>query len=122
MAVVKGAQEGLGIKAILADLGLRGRIQEKSDATAAIGIVARTGLGKVRHLAVADLWVQRAARRGEIEFTKVPGAINPADMLTKALDRPLSDQHCAILGLMSLEGRAECAPKRRGGETAQSQQ
>ena len=54
MAVVKGAQEGLGMKALLADWGIEARIHEKSDATAAIGIVARTGLGKVRHLAVAD--------------------------------------------------------------------
>ena len=103
MAVVKGAQEGLGMKALLADWGIEARIHEKSDATAAIGIVARTGPGKVRHLAVADLWVQGAARRGEIEFTKVPGAINPADLMTKALDRPVCDRHCATLGLISLE-------------------
>ena len=33
-----------------------------TDATAAIGIVAREGLGLVRHLAVGDLWVQQKAR------------------------------------------------------------
>ena len=33
------------------------RLTLKSDATAAIGITQREGLGKVRHLATADLWV-----------------------------------------------------------------
>ena len=44
-AVVAGVAEGLGMLSVL-----------RSDATAAIGITQRKGLGKVRHLATADLW------------------------------------------------------------------
>ena len=58
MAVVKGTTEALGLQALLEDLGQEVRVAVKSDATAAIGIVARAGLGKVRHLSVADLWIQ----------------------------------------------------------------
>ena len=54
-----------------------------SDATAAIGIRKRRGLGKIRHLHTADLWVQERTRNGDIELLKVLGTENPADAFTK---------------------------------------
>ena len=54
-ATVTGATEALGIAAVLGDFGHPVKIRLRSDATAAIGMVAREGLGKVRHLATADL-------------------------------------------------------------------
>ena len=54
-AVVKGATEALGLQAILEDFGIPVGLHLRSDATAAIGMVKREGLGKVRHLATADL-------------------------------------------------------------------
>ena len=57
----------------------------KSDATAAIGISRRRGLGKVRHLATADLWVQDRVRKNDFRLEKILGAENPADMLTNVL-------------------------------------
>ena len=71
-AVVKGAAEGLGLKAVLADFGVEVNLHMFSDATAAIGMVRREGLGRVRHLAVADLWVQQKVRSGEIVVAKIP--------------------------------------------------
>ena len=62
MAVVKGTTEVLGLQALYSDLGMSVKVAVRNDATAAIGIVSRIGLGKVRHLSVADLWVQQAAR------------------------------------------------------------
>ena len=52
------ATEGFGLQSILGDFDLCGHVAVKSDATAAIGMVHRLGLGKVRHLAVGDLWIQ----------------------------------------------------------------
>ena len=43
------ATEGFGLQSILSDLDLCGHVVIKSDATAAIGMVHRFGLGKVRH-------------------------------------------------------------------------
>ena len=55
VAVVKDFTEGLGMKAILVDFGIDVSLSMYSDATAAIGMVHREGLGRVRQLAVADL-------------------------------------------------------------------
>ena len=59
-AVVRAATEGTG-PSILNDFCLCGHVAIKSDATAAIGMVYRLGLGTVRHL-----WVQHHARSGKI--------------------------------------------------------
>ena len=61
-AVVKGATEGLGLQSVLRDFGFETSVHLLSDATAAIGIVKRLGLGRVRHLAVGDLWIQQRLR------------------------------------------------------------
>ena len=47
-AVVKGAGEGLGFQSSLADFGLTLPLEIHSDATAAIGMCKREGLGRVR--------------------------------------------------------------------------
>ena len=54
------------------------------DSSAAIGITGRRGVGKVRHLDVAWLWVQEKAERGLIAYGKVPREDNVADVFTKA--------------------------------------
>ena len=67
MAVVRGSQEALGMQALMEDVGLKAKLEVRSDATAAIGMVARLRLGKVRRLSVSDLWVQHAARDRRIK-------------------------------------------------------
>ena len=114
MAVVEGSQEALGMQALMADLGLQAGLTVQSDATAAVGIVSRLGLGKVRHLSVSDLWVQQASKEGRIKYSKLPGEKNPADLLTKPVGREVIDRHCAALGAIRLEGRSPLAPRRRG--------
>ena len=51
MSLVKGSTESLGLQALHKDFDIEMNICVKSDATAAIGIVSRYGLGKVRRLA-----------------------------------------------------------------------
>ena len=82
-ALVKGATEGEGFLAILHDFDMAANIVMESDASAAIGITQRQGLGKIRHLAVADLWIQQRVKDGVLKVTKVPGLQNSADMMTK---------------------------------------
>ena len=81
-----------------------------TDATAAIGIARRRGLGKVRHLATADLWIQDRIRKKDFGLEKVPGCDNPADILTKNVGRDILLKHMNNLGLVYESGRAECAP------------
>ena len=101
---------GLGMQAIAQDLGFSWSLGLHSDASAAIGICRRRGLGKVRHLAVADLWVQDRLRTKDFSLSKVLGADNPADLLTKHVERVLIDRHLAKAGLKFEDGRPQSAP------------
>ena len=92
------------------DLGMHFDLVVLTDATAAIGICRRRGLGKVRHLAVADLWVQDKVKAGDFVLEKVAGSDNPADMLTKHVDAPTRTKHLKSLGLRLETGRSSLAP------------
>ena len=61
--ISKGCSQAIGIKSIAYDLGFTFDINIFTDANASIGIVRRRGLGRVRHLNVADLWVQEKIRQ-----------------------------------------------------------
>ena len=100
--------------AICRDLGFRYDVQVHSDATAAIGIARRRGLGKVRHLDCTDLWVQEKVRSGAIKLTKILGTEIPADAFTKYLDCPLMDKAMHRLNLHYATGRAKSAPDTTG--------
>ena len=55
------------------------------DASAALAIVARRRLGKLRHLDTNYLWIQERAAEGDLNFKKVTGVDNGADLFTKTL-------------------------------------
>ena len=113
-AVVRGATEGLGIQAGLRDFGREVTLSIRSDATAAIGMVKRLGLGRVRHLSVADLWIQQRIRKGGMTMTKWPGVQNPADMMTKHLGRADIYRFNDYLSFKVLPGRPSVSPIRQG--------
>ena len=108
--ICKGAAQSLGLQSLAADLGIRLDVTVMTDATAAIGIARRRGLGKVRHLATADLWIQDRIRKKDFALKKIAGSENPADMLTKHVDRNLLHKHMKTLSLRLEGGRAESAP------------
>ena len=108
--ICRGASIGLSIQSLAADLGITLDLEVLTDATAAIGICRRRGLGKIQNLATADLWVQDRIRRGDFKLTKVPSADNPADMLTKHVARDTMHKHMQKIGIMAEDGRAKSAP------------
>ena len=110
-AVVRGFSEALGLQSVARDLGVELQPEVHADSSAAIGICRRSGIGKVRHLAVAQLWVQDLVRSREVRLHKVLGTENPADLMTKPLARAEIDGHLARLGLSRATGRAETAPR-----------
>ncbi len=110
-AVVRGFSEALGLQSIACDLGVELEPEVQADSSAAIGIFRRCGIGKVRHLAVAQLWVQDLVKAKECRLHKVLGTENPADLLTKPLPRVEIDGHLQRLGLSRATGRAETAPR-----------
>ena len=107
-AIVKGLAEGDGIVALLKDFDVDARVMLESDAAAAVGITKRLGLGRVRHLAVADLWVQQKVRDGAAEVKKIEGSTNRSDLLTKPLDGKRLEDLLVILGVRR-ECHGECA-------------
>ena len=112
--IAAGITQGLGMQSIARDLGISIGIRIHTDATAAMGICRRRGLGKIRHLDVTDLWCQEKVRDGTVQLLKVLGADNPADIMTKYVDRAILEKMLGIMGLSTLEGRAECAPLAAG--------
>ena len=79
----KGGSNSLGMRSLMSDLGVTVSIHIKSDASAAIGIASRRGLGKIRHLEVSQLWLQQRVAGEELKIDKVKGTDNIADALTK---------------------------------------
>ena len=57
------------------------------DASAAKGIMERSGIGRVRHLSVRVLWSQQLVAEKVIALHKVATSINVADLNTKGLSR-----------------------------------
>ena len=110
-AVVRGFSEVLGLQSVARDFGVELKPEVHADSSAAIGICNRSGIGKVRHLAVAQLWVQDLVRSKACRLYKVFGAENPADLMTKPLPRNEIDGHLGRLGLSRAKGRAETAPR-----------
>jgi hypothetical protein len=109
-ALVKGAYQTKGFMSMLADMGhvMDGKVC--TDASAAIGIVHRRGLGKVKHLDVQYLWVQQEVNDGRLGIEKVGTLVNPADLFTKALCGDTIDRHLIALGFQKCTGRAKTAP------------
>ena len=71
--IVKGASIGLGLKSMLGDFGINVAIRVNTDASAAKGMANRKGLGKVRHIAVNQVWIQDRISRGDLTIVKVNG-------------------------------------------------
>ena len=110
VGIVRGDSQSLGFQAMASDLGFPVTLHLKTDASAAVGICRRRGLGRIRHLAVSDLWVQERLRNGDFFLEKIPGADNPADVLTKHLDRPTLLRLLPRMHIHEESGRADAAP------------
>ena len=92
-SMVKGGSVALGIQTMFKELGLDVSIVLKSDASAAVGIVMRRGLGRVRHIDVTQLWLQEKVAQGLIKIVKVKTDENRSDALTKHLGTTEIEKH-----------------------------
>ena len=110
VAVCKASAEMMGVMAMMKEWGSRYRGSVYADSSAALGITKRKGSGKLRHINIGLLWVQEKRESGELEFNKVKGEKNPADLLTKNLKAEKKEEHKRRLGGESREGRAAGNP------------
>ena len=125
-AAIKTSCELLGIITIMGEWGMMSATNgnEKikgtvyADASAALGIIGREGIGRVRRLETQHLWIQEKIIKNMLSFEKVGGERNPADMMTKALSTELMRRHmerlgCAFCGANMVTGRRGSAGTRR---------
>ena len=112
-ALVKATCESIGISSLLKDIGKTVKIRVYADANAALGIVARKGSGRLRHLDTSILWVQQKELQRAVEFLKVHGVANPADLMTKHLQAAPVEEYMKWLQLRPEKGRAKSAANLR---------
>ena len=83
-AMLKGIMEALGMRSLLADLGVSVSLEVMTDSSAAKGTASRIGIGKIKHLDVGWLWIQDLVRKGEVTLKKINGKVNPVDLTNKS--------------------------------------
>ena len=107
--LIKATSETLGIMSLLHEWDCVYYGQMFSDASAALGIIQRRGLGKLRHIDTSFLWIQEVNAQRAVLFDKVAGAENPADICTKGVGQELILKHTVGMDLCFEEGRASMA-------------
>ena len=70
-AAVKATSEALHLRSLGRGSGHELKLQLLLDASATIGIVHRTGVGKLKHLDAKQLWIQEYVTRREIQVIKI---------------------------------------------------
>ena len=86
--MVEGVTRAKGLVSLAREIGFQDLslvIRLGVDSMAAKQFVARRGLGRMRHLDIKNLWLQKDVRDGLLEVVKIPGTTNPADLMTKIL-------------------------------------
>eukprot|EP00973_Karenia_brevis_P015045 2053901-Karenia_brevis.AAC.1 len=86
--MVEGVTRAKGLLSLAQELGfqeLKRVLKLGTDSHAAKSFVCRRGLGKMRHLEIRDLWLQKEVDDGKLVVEKIPGEENPADPMTKIL-------------------------------------
>ena len=107
MALVRASSEAVGIAQLSAGLGVQCSIAVFVDSSAALAVTARRGNGKLRHVRIGHLWVQEAAAEGLVDYRKVSGHTNPADLLTKPSSVAAQSRLLPQLGQSIVDGHAK---------------
>ena len=101
-AMVEGVTRAKGLLNLAGELGfedLSNIIQLGTDSSAAKSFVNRRGLGRMRHLEIRDLRLQKEVQQGKLEIFKTPGETNPADLMTKVLGIGVVGERLRAMGI-----------------------
>ena len=86
--MIEGVTRAKGLIRLAGELGfgeLENVVRLGTDSSAAKSFVSRRGLGRMRHLDMRDLWLQKEVGEGKVVVQKVLGTENPAELMTKVL-------------------------------------
>ena len=109
-AALNGASVTLGFRSMAADSGEDVELILRSDSSAALGVMGRRGLGKIRHIETGYLWLQDIVSMKRLSVKKVKGVENPADLGTKHLQYEDIAKHLECLGFHFRDGRTTAVP------------
>ena len=98
IAATKAGTELVGYKHALEDVGMNTKLKLVVDASAAIGMMTRSGVGTAKHSETRWMWMQGAIRRKDIQLEKVHSHDNPEDLFTKSLCHNVMVRHMNFLG------------------------
>ena len=104
-AAVKASEEVLGMMSLWKDVFDTTQGHVMGDTSAATLIIRRMELGKVRQLNTSWLWAQEKEALRELQYHKVKGSNNSADLFTKALDHDSIVRHTEAMGCEFVFGR-----------------
>ena len=106
MALVRCASECIGITQLANSWAIQIEAEIFADSSAALAICQRQGCGRLRHVRIGHLWVQERVRAQELTLRKIPGEVNPADLLTKGLTPGKMDPLMCKASQYSVTGEA----------------
>ena len=107
VAMTKVTAEAIGLQALLLDWGVKVSAKIHADSTAALAIANRKGSGKLRHINVGMLWLQEKRAQDIVDYLKIEGAENPADLMTKHVSPAIMQKMCFKVNGVFRAGRAE---------------
>ena len=93
-AAALGASDAKGVQSMMFDLGFEVKPVLAIDAKATEHILHRQGIGKLKHIDVAYLWVQDEIRSQRLQVRRIRSEENVADLGTKPLSRAVIAKHC----------------------------
>ncbi len=88
-AMIEAVLRAKGLRNLAVEVGftdLENIVHIGTDSSAAKSFVGRQGLGKMKHLEIRDLWLQKEVNEGKVVVHKVLGTENPSDLGTKILN------------------------------------
>ena len=97
-AAALGASESRGILSLLTDLGYEMKPVLAIDAKATEHILHWQGIGKLKHIDVAYLWMHGDVRSKRLRVRRVMSEENVAGLGTKPLSKAVVANHCLALG------------------------
>jgi hypothetical protein len=97
MAMIKGVHEALALRTTLLEMDIESTIEIFTDSSAAKCSAEKPGLMHMRHMQLRELFLKQIVQQGMVIITKLGTEENPADMLTKAVNRRVLEKFWLLM-------------------------
>lgn len=108
-ASLKARCQAIDIQRMASDFGIEFKVIVHIDASAALAISNKMGLGKLRHTQAQHLFIQHQICGGRPETKTGLGKLNPADMFTTLLSAHEIHNHLEALGFEPRSDKCKAA-------------